>query len=119
MKGTSYTTITEWYKTQSKYRVHFTGRHFLLYDKINCITVVDGSTWQECAEFAYDLVHGLLTVDDDTLMLRAKCREMLRNHKKELTEKLSIPLLTKRQRDVLGLMLDITTDALQEGVFKE
>ena len=106
------TNITNWWKGQGRFTVRCllvkdTGAVYTLRDVMHGIDIDDFSDISEAKRFAFSMVHNLLSTPDTSYEIR----EMLRKHGKELAAKLNQGDLTTRQRETLGMMLEMIYDA--------
>jgi len=120
MKTPPWTVVESWFNHhQNKWVIEYVvaGRcegKFRIHDVINGITELEvfnsaiaSKTW------CYELHHDLLNAPETSFEIR----QYLLKNETELALKLGRPDITKRQRDVLGLMLDITRDAITAEVW--
>ena len=113
--------IRTWFNNQAKFVIHAKFPHdtctFVLRDCVNNVTVDEFDLCIRAMEFAFDMHHDLLKKDAEHWETTEKIREFLTHHETMLITKLELPSLSPRQKEALGLMLDVTRDTIASEGF--
>ena len=113
--------IRSWFNKQTQFVIHAKFPKdectFVLKDKENNITIDEFDLCIRAMEYAFDMHHDLLKKDDEHWNTTVEIREFLETHQTELINKLELPSLSPRQKEVLGFMLDVTRDTIASEGF--
>jgi hypothetical protein len=120
---TPWTVVDKWFRGQKKFtvmcKVRKSGRVlFVLYDKVNKITVSEHDLNFDAIHEAYDLHHDLLHTPADEVLSEAEVRGFLISIEEQLVKLLGQENLTKHHKDVLGMLHSVTSDALDLEMIK-